>query len=112
LTATEFSAAGETEVASKPDAVSPLVAVLRTFLAPVQETPKPTSRRVTKTRLLTSDEFINELARKEEERKKQETEKGAARKRKKFSAKKKEVGHCMQTEAREWKQEERNYKEK
>jgi len=79
------------QIASKRDAVSPVVAVLRTLLASVhvQETPKPTSRRVTKTRLLTSHEFINELVRKEEERKKQATEKGAAKKSKKSSAKEK-----------------------
>ncbi len=54
---------------------NPVVSVIKSFFTPSQAQPDKPSRRVTKTRLLTSPEFLAELAAKSELKKKKEEEK-------------------------------------
>lgn len=59
--------------------ISPVIKVLKEFLSP-EETPTTRSRRVTKSRLITSDAFIQELEEKETQKKEKLTQKGKKKK--------------------------------
>ena len=64
-----------TEPSTGTSKISPVVAVVREFLKPMENTPTKKSKKVTKARLITAPEFAKEMEEKEKLREEKENEK-------------------------------------
>lgn len=73
--------------------ISPILAAVRHFLAPETPEPTPRSRCVTKTRILTANEFMEEVKRKDEEKNERDNNKKARQAARQAARQEKESGN-------------------